>query len=152
MTEQEIRRVYLDDLAVGDRFISRTCALDAADVKAFAKSFDPQPFHLEETAAERSFFGGLAASGWHTAAITMRLMVESVPFSDGLIGAGVEISWPRPVRPGDALHAESVITGIVFSKSKIDRGFVTLQTDTFNQRQEQVQKLVSKLLVFRRPG
>ncbi|MDR2207355.1 MAG: MaoC family dehydratase [Azoarcus sp.] len=148
--KNETKTIALDDLAVGDRYLSREFPLDTAKIKDFARSFDPQPFHLDEGVAAQSFFGGLAASGWHTAAITMRLMVESVPFADGLIGAGVEISWPRPTRPGDVLRAESAITGIVPSRSRPDRGIVTLQTDTFNQNGEPVQKLVSKLLVFRR--
>jgi acyl dehydratase len=143
---------YLDDVAVGDRYSSREYALDVAQIKGFASDFDPQPFHLDEGAAARSFFGGLAASGWHTAAVTMRLMVESVPFAGGLVGAGVEISWQRPVCPGDALHVVSAITAIAPSRSKPDRGIVTLQTDTFNQRGEQVQRLMSRLLLFRRPA
>ena len=142
---------YLEEVAVGGRYVSREYPLDAAGIRAFARDFDPQPFHLDEDFAARSFFGGLAASGWHTAAITMRLMVESVPFAGGLIGAGVELSWPRPTRPGDALHVESEITAIAPSRSKPDRGIVTLQSDTFNQRGEPVQKLVSRLLLFRRP-
>ena len=143
-------KFYLDDVAVGDRYISREYSLDVAQIKRFAGDYDPQPFHLDEAAAAASFFGGLAASGWHTAAITMRLMVESVPFAGGLIGAGVELSWPRPTRPGDTLHVESTITGIAPSKSKPDRGIVVLQSDTFNQNGEQIQKLVSRLLLFRR--
>jgi len=143
------KTVTLDDLAVGNRYLSRDFPLDAAQIKNFARDFDPQPFHLDETAALQSFFGGLAASGWHTAAITMRLMVESVPIANGLIGAGVEISWPRPTRPGDVLRVESTILNIAQSRSRPDRGIVTLQTDTFNQNGEQVQKLVSKILVFR---
>ena len=147
--ENETKPVTLDDLAVGDRYLSRELTLDTAQIKNFARDFDPQPFHLDEAAAAQSFFEGLAASGWHTAAMTMRLMVESVPIANGLIGAGVEISWPRPTRPGDVLHVESTIIGIAPSRSKPDRGIVTLQTDTFNQNGEQVQKLVSKILVFR---
>ncbi|MDR2015896.1 MAG: MaoC family dehydratase [Azoarcus sp.] len=150
MNKSETKLVALDDLAVGNRYLSREFPLDTAQIKDFARNFDPQPFHLDEFAAAQSFFGGLAASGWHTAAITMRLMVESVPFSEGLIGAGVEISWPCPTRPGDVLRTESTIVGIVPSKSRPGRGIVTLQTDTFNQDGEQVQKLVSKLLAFRR--
>ncbi|MCL1824847.1 MAG: MaoC family dehydratase [Betaproteobacteria bacterium] len=146
----ETKTVTLDDIAVGDRYLSREFPLDTAQIKSFARDFDPQPFHLDEAAAAQSFFGGLAASGWHTAAMTMRLMVESVPIADGLIGAGVEISWPRPTRPGDVLHVESTIIAIAPSKSRPDRGIVTMQTDTFNQDGEQVQKLVSKLVVFRR--
>ncbi|MDR1064031.1 MAG: MaoC family dehydratase [Azoarcus sp.] len=152
MTENETKAFYLDDVAVGDRYVSREYPLDTAGIKSFARDFDPQPFHLDEAAAEESFFGGLAASGWHTAAITMRLMVESVPFADGLVGAGVELSWPRPTRPGDALHVVSEITAVAPSKSKPDRGIVTLQSDTYNQRGEPVQRLVSRLLLFRRWG
>jgi acyl dehydratase len=150
MNKSETKPVTLDDLAVGDRYLSREFSLDTAQIKDFARNFDPQPFHLDEGFAAQSFFGGLAASGWHTAAITMRLMVESVPIADGLIGAGVEISWPRPTRPGDVLRTESTIIDIAPSRSRPDRGIVTLQTDTFNQNGDQVQKLVSKLLVFRR--
>jgi acyl dehydratase len=148
--ENKTKPVALDGLAVGDRYLSREFPLDTVQIKDFARNFDPQPFHLDEDAAAQSFFEGLAASGWHTAAITMRLMVESVPFAGGLIGAGVEISWPRPTRPNDVLYAESTIIGIAPSKSRPDRGIVTLQTDTLNQNGEHVQKLVSKLLVFRR--
>ncbi|MDR2165585.1 MAG: MaoC family dehydratase [Zoogloeaceae bacterium] len=148
----EAKAIYLENVAVGDRYSSREYPLDTAQIKGFARNFDPQPFHLDEVAAGESFFGGLAASGWHTAAITMRLMVESVPFAGGLIGAGVELSWPRPTRPGDALRVVSEITAIAPSRSKPDRGIVTLQSDTFNQRGEPVQRLVSRLLLFRRPG
>jgi acyl dehydratase len=150
MTTTETKTLYLEDVAVGDRYVSREYPLDALQIKDFAGAFDPQPFHLDEAAAQASFFGGLAASGWHTAAITMRLMVESVPLACGLIGAGVELSWPRPTRPGDVLHVESVITNIAPSKSKPDRGLVSLQSETVNQNGELVQKLVSKLLLFRR--
>ena len=102
MTEGQ-ERLYLDDLAVGQRFASGPQALDAGQIKAFAEAFDPQPFHLDEAAAASSLFGGLAASGWHTAAISMRLLVGSVPLAGGVIGAGGEIAWPRPTRPGDVL-------------------------------------------------
>ncbi|MCL2076367.1 MAG: MaoC family dehydratase [Betaproteobacteria bacterium] len=148
--KNEKKTVTLDDIAVGDQFVSREFSLDAEQIKNFAREFDPQPFHLDETAASQSLFKGLAASGWHTAAITMLLMTESIPFANGLIGANVELSWPRPTRPGDILHVKSIITDIAPSKSKPDRGFVTLQIDTFNQNGEQVQKLTPKVLVFRR--
>lgn len=144
-------RLYLEDLHVGDRFISASTTLDAEQIKAFARQFDPQPFHLDEAAADQSFFGGLAASGWHTAALTMRLLVESVPLHGGLIGAGSDISWPRPTRPGDRLHVESEVLEIVPSRSRPDRGLVTCQTLTFNQEGDAVQRSVAKLLVFRRP-
>src|ERR1044071_2051387 len=92
--------LYLDDLHIGQRFISGTHLIDEAQIKAFAHQFDPQPFHLDAEAAKETFFAGLAASGWHTAAISMRLVVESVPITGGIVGAGGELTWPAPTRPG----------------------------------------------------
>ena len=115
--------LHLEDFAVGQRFTSATHALDSAQIKAFAARFDPQPFHLSEEDADKSFFQGLAASGWHTASITMSLLVKSgMPIAGGLIGAGGEIAWPRPVRPGDILQAESEVLAVTPSRSKPDRG------------------------------
>src|ERR1700692_3977406 len=103
-------RLYLDDLHVGQRFTSATHVVDAAQIKAFARQFDPQPFHLDEEAAKGTMFGGLVARGWHTAAITMRLQVESgLPIAGGMIGIGGEMNWPRPTRPGDVLRVETAI-------------------------------------------
>src|SRR4030095_4727426 len=99
--------LYLDDLHVGQRFISHTHKIDEEKIKAFAKELDLQTFHLEAEAAKATFFGGIVASGWHTAAITMRLLVESMPIAGGAIGAGGEITWPRPTRPGAVLRVES---------------------------------------------
>jgi len=142
---------YFDDFQVGQRFGSETHALDEAQIKAFAAQFDPQPFHLDEAAAAGSLFGGLAASGWHTAAITMRLLVRSgLPVSGGIIGAGGEISWPRPTRPGDVLSVESEIVAITPSRSRPDRGMVSVRSETKNQRGEIVQVLLAKLVVPRR--
>jgi acyl dehydratase len=143
---------YLDDLEIGQRFVSASHELDAAQIKAFAGQFDPQPFHLDEAAAENSMFGGLAASGWHTAAITMKLMVEGgAPLAGGLIGAGGELRWPRPTRPGDRLHVESEIIEIAPSRSRPERGMVTVRSETINQRGEVVQAMTAKLIVPRRP-
>ena len=114
--------LYLDDLQVGQRFTSRTHRVDEAEIKAFASQFDPQPFHLDENAAKASLFSGLVASGWHTAAMTMRLLVEELPLAGGVIGAGGELSWPRPTRPGDILRVEIEIVEIVPSRSRPDRG------------------------------
>ena len=144
------RRLLLDDLQVGQRFVSGTHRLDAAQIMGFAAAFDPQPFHLDDAAARDSLFGGLAASGWHTAAITMRLNVESgLPFSGGIIGAGAEITWPRPTRPGDILRVESEVVEIKPSRSRPDRGMVTVRSETLNQRDEVLQILVAKLVVPR---
>lgn len=142
--------LYLEDLNVGDVFESPPHALDAAQIVAFAAQFDPQPFHLDAAAAENSFFQGLAASGWHTVALTMRLVVQSVPLARGVIGAGAELSWSQPTRPGDVLRVTSTIEQIIPSRSKPDRAIVVLESLTRNQRGEPLQKLVSKLVAFRR--
>jgi acyl dehydratase len=103
-TQTPDNQLYLDDLVVGQRFTSRTHVVDATEIKAFARQFDPQPFHLDEKTAKHAFFGELVASGWHTAAITMRLLVETgLPLVGGIIAAGGEVSWPKPTRPGDTL-------------------------------------------------
>jgi acyl dehydratase len=144
-------RLYLDDLQVGQRFAGGSHAVDAAQIKAFARQFDPQPFHLDDEAAKSTLFAGLAASGWHTAAITMRLLVEGgAPIAGGVIGAGGEINWPRPTRPGDVLRVESEILEITPSRSRPDRGMITLRTETRNQRDEVVQVLTAKVVVPRR--
>jgi len=145
-------RLYLEDVFVGQRFVTGTHTLTAEAIKAFARDYDPQPFHTDEETAKDTFFGGLAASGWHTAAITMRLQADSgPPIAGGMIGAGGEISWPRPTRPGDTLHVESEITEVKPSKSRPERGFITLKSETKNQKGEVVQLLVVKLLVWRMP-
>jgi acyl dehydratase len=144
-------RLYLDDLNIGQRFTSATHAIDEAQIKAFAVQFDPQPFHTDERAAERTFFNGLAASGWHTAAITMRLNVESgPPLAGGIVGAGGELSWPAPTRPGDILHVESEVVEITPSRSRPDRGTIVMLSRTMNQRGEVVQILKARLVVPRR--
>jgi acyl dehydratase len=145
-------RFHLDDLFVGQRFKSASHTIDEAQIKAFAVQFDPQPFHTDEAAARETLFKGLAASGWHTAAITMRLNVEAgLPLAGGIIGAGGEISWPAPTRPGDTLHVESEVLEITPSRSKPDRGIAAIVSRTINQRGEVVQILTAKLVVPRRP-
>ena len=145
--------LYLEDFAVGQRFTSATHTLDATQIKAFAAQFDPQPFHTDEAAARDSFFHGLAASGWHTASITMSLLVRSgMPIAGGLIGAGCELSWPRPTRPGDVLVVESEVLAVTPSRSRPERGMITLKSETKNQNGEVVQILTSKMLVWRRPA
>jgi acyl dehydratase len=143
-------RLYLDDLHVGQRFTSATHTLDETQIKAFATQFDPQPFHMDEQAAAHTFFNGLAASGWHTAALTMRLNVESVPLAGGIVGAGGELTWSAPTRPGDVLHVESEIIEITPSRSRSDRGTIVLLSRTINQSGEVVQSLKAKLVVPRR--
>lgn len=145
--------LHFEDLTVGRRFTSASLTLDAAAIKGFAAEFDPQPFHLDEAAADASLFGGLAASGWHTAALTMKLLVGGgAPVAGGLIGLGGEISWPKPTRPGDTLHVESEVIEAKPSRSRPDRGTVTLRSTTLNQNGEAVQILTARLFVLRRPA
>ena len=145
-------RLFLDDLHVGQRFTSTSHVVDAEQIKRFAAEFDPQPFHLDEDAAANSMFAGLAASGWHTAALTMRLLVTGgVPIAGGIVGAGAEIAFPRPTRPGDELQVVSEVTEIRPSRTKPDKGIVVLRNETRNQRGEVVQVLTAKLVVPRKP-
>jgi acyl dehydratase len=151
VTEQ-IEQLYLEDLRLGQKFTSGTYVMEAARIKEFAAEFDPQPFHLDERAAQASIFKGLAASGWHTAAVAMRLLVTGgLPFANGLVGLGGEIAWPRPTRPGDILYVESEIVEITPSRSKPHQGIITVRATMFNQNRETVYLLTAKLLVLRRP-
>jgi len=144
-------RLHLDDLHIGQTFRSASHTIDEDQIKAFAAQFDPQPFHTDPEAAMGTFFRGLAASGWHTAAVTMRLNVEGgLPLAGGIIGAGGEINWPAPTRPGDTLRVESEVVEITPSRSKPDRGIVTVVSRTLNQRGDVVQVLKAKLVVPRR--
>ena len=145
---------YLDDFAAGQIFGSRRMRIDEDRIKSFAAEFDPQPFHLDAEAARKSLFGGLAASGWHTAALTMRLLVESeIKPVGGIVGAGVdELRWPRPVRPGDELRVESEVLEVRPSKSRPEQGIIKVRTTTLNQNGEAVQIFVGNLVVPRRPA
>lgn len=144
--------LYLEDLHAGQRFPSGEYEMTAERMKSFAAEFDPQPFHLDETAASTTVFAGLAASGWHTAAVTMRLLgTGGLPFAHGIIGVGGEIAWPRPTRAGDILRVESEILEIRPSRSKPNQGMVSVRSVTSNQRGEEVQILTAKILVFRHP-
>lgn len=144
-------KLFLDDFEVGQRFVSDSHLIDEAQIKAFAAQFDPQPFHLDDEAAKATLFRGLAASGWHTAAITMRLMVQGgMPVEGGLIGAGGDISWPKPTRPGDVLHVESEVVEVTPSRSKPQQGMMTVRNETLNQHGDVVQVLVVKMVVPRR--
>jgi len=144
---------YLDDLVAGQHFRgSQRLRIEEDRIKAFAAEFDPQAFHLDDSAASASLFGGLAASGWHTAAVTMRLLVDSeFKPAGGIVGAGFdELRWPRPVRPGDGLRVESEVLEVRPSKSRPDQGLVKVRTTTLNQNGEIVQVSVGNLVVPRR--
>lgn len=143
---------YLDDLTVGQKFGSgrRTLGLDA--IRSFAAEFDPQPFHLDEAAAQETLFRGLAASGWHTAAVTMRLLVDSeFRPAGGVVGAGLEeLRWPRPARPGDELRLEIEVLDVRPSKSRPEQGIVKVRVTTLNHDDEALQVYVANLVVQRR--
>ena len=143
---------YLEDFMPGQTYRSGRIRVETARVKAFASEFDPQPFHLDEDAARRSLFGGLAASGWHTAAITMRLLVESdFRPAGGIVGAGFdELRWPLPVRPGDELDVETEVLEVRESKSRPSQGLIKIRSTTRNQKGEAVQISVGNLVVPRR--
>lgn len=144
---------YLDDLVPGQRFKGTTrLRMETDRIKAFAAEFDPQPFHLDEQAASASIFQSLAASGWHTAAATMRLLVDSeFQPAGGIVGAGFdELRWPRPVHPGDELRVESEVLEVRPSKSRPEQGLVKVRTTTLNQHDEIVQVSVGNLVVPRR--
>lgn len=145
---------YLEDFTVGQVFNSARTRVDKEQIVAFARQFDPQPFHLDDEAARKTPFQGLAASGWHTAGMTMRMMLdgEFKPVG-GILGVGFDdLSWPRPVRPGDELHAKSEILEVRPSKSRPDRGMIRVRTTTYNQKDEPVMAFTGNLLVPRRPA
>jgi acyl dehydratase len=145
---------YLEDFAAGQVYRSNRLQVDRGQILACASQFDPQPYHLDEELARKSVFKGLAASGWHTAAVTMRLLVESdFQPADGILGVGLEeLSWPRPVRPGDELRVESEVLEVRPSKVRTDRGVIRVRTTTFNQNGQPVQIFTGNLLVPRRPA
>lgn len=147
-----VEKLYLEDLHVGQRFTSATYLMTEERIKSFAEEFDPQPFHLDEAAAQKTVFRGLAASGWHTAAVAMKLLVTSgLPLGNGIIGLGGDLSWPKPTRPGDTLHVESEVLEIAPSNSKPNQAVVRVRSTTLNQKGEAVHEFTSKVLVFKRP-
>jgi acyl dehydratase len=145
---------YFEDYAVGQIYRTGRHRIDKEEIVAFARQFDPQPFHLDEEAAKKSPFKGLAASGWHTAAITMRLMVDGeFKPAGGILGVGLDqFSWLRPVRPGDELHVTSEVIEVRPSKSRADRGTIRMRNTTLNQNDEPVQVFTSNGIVPRRPA
>lgn len=142
------KALYLEDFKVGQTFRAGALRMDVEAITRFAAEFDPQPFHLDPTAAEASFFGGLVASGWHTAAATMRLLVDgALPVAGGVVGAGGdEIRWPRPVRPGDILSVETEILEVRPSRSNPKVGLLKVRMRTLNQNGDEVQVAVANIL------
>ena len=141
---------YFDDLKVGDRFRSESYPVSEEEIIEFAQQFDPQGFHLDSIQAQKTLFGGLTASGWHTAAITMRLFVQTLNFAEGAIGLGVdELRWPNAVKPGDSLKVETSIVDLRPSRSKPNYGIIRISNKTTNQRGETVQTMFASALVLR---
>lgn len=148
MPSNKLALRYLDDLQAGERFTSAEHLIDEVQIKAFATQFDPQPFHIDSEAAKTTLFGGLAASGWHTAAITMRLLVGGgLPLAGGIIGASGEIAWPKPTRPGDVLRVESEVLSVTPSRSKPDRGMAVVRSETRNQKGDVLQLFTVNVVV-----
>ena len=146
-----MEKVYFEDLSAGQRFVgTATLTVTEEAVKDFAAKYDPQPFHLSDEGAKGTLFGELAASGWHTAAMTMKLLVADMRLAGGIIGGGGEIAWPQPTRPGDVLHVESEIVDVIPSKSRPERGMAVMRTETKNQKGETMQSITMKLVVPRR--
>jgi len=153
MKEHAVDKTFLEDLAPGQVFTSDARAIvDAGSIKKFAGEFDPQPFHLDEASAGTSFFKKLVASGWHTTAMTMQLIIKTLPLSHGIIGSGVdELRWPRPVKPGDTLRLHCEVIDVTPSIMNPSRGTVRVRMTTLNQHDQPVQTMVANLLAFRRP-
>jgi len=153
MKEHAVDKTFLEDLAAGQVFTSDARAIvDAGSIKKFAGEFDPQPFHLDEASAGTSFFKKLVASGWHTTAMTMQLIIKTLPLSHGIIGSGVdELRWPRPVKPGDTLRLHCEVIDVTPSIMNPSRGTVRVRMTTLNQHDQPVQTMVANLLAFRRP-
>jgi acyl dehydratase len=144
--------LYLEDLTPGRRFTAGPVAIAEAEIIAYAARYDPQPFHTDPAAAAaHPLFQGLAASGWHTAALTMPLVIEAIGhIADGVIGSGGELRWPRPVRPGDSLSVEIEVLEAAPSRSRPDRGSAVLRIRTLNQHGDEVQSFTPRLVVPRR--
>jgi acyl dehydratase len=144
--------LYLDDFAPGQIYTAGPIPVSADAIKAYARQFDPQPFHTDETLAPSTFFRGLAASGWHTASLTMSLVVQALPIAGGVIGGGVdELRWPTPLRPGDELRLEGEIMEVRPSRTKPGQGLVRVRTTTLNREGQAVQTMIANLVVPRRP-
>jgi acyl dehydratase len=143
--------LYLEDFPIGRRFAAGPIPVSEEAIIAFAKEFDPQPFHTDAEAAKHSIFKGLAASGWHTLGLTMRLLVENGPaMAGGWVGFGAEVSWTKPVRPGDELSVECEVIDVTPSASKPNQAIITFRMETTNQKSETVQVLTTKNLAFKR--
>ncbi len=145
---------YFEDLKAGDKFNTAVYEMTEAEIIAFGKKFDPQPFHTDPAAAGPTLFGRLVASGWHTAAVSMRLMVlGEMDLDGGVIGQGMEsLRWPRPVLPGDRLRVVTEILELREAPARPERGLIKLRCRTYNQDGKVVQEMTATLLAARRPS
>ena len=147
--------LYYEDLETSQTYVSGSVLVTQEAIIAFATEFDPQPQHIDPAGAKDTLFGALVASGWHTGALTMRLQTDAFlcRFPGGAVGAQVDsLAWPRPVRPGDTLHARVEVLDRRISRSRPDRGVLSVRTTTLNQRDEPVQIMTASVLVPRRPA
>src|ERR1700761_7964698 len=144
--------LWLGDLTAGPRFLSEGYEVTAAEIIEFAARFDPHAVHLDPAAAKGTFFDGLVASGWHTAAITMRLVVRAFPVATGVVGAGTDVTWPSATVPGDVLHVAGIVEEIVPSRSRPGRAAVRVAHQTLNQNGEVRQKSVARIIAWNRPA
>ena len=145
---------YLEDFEVGETLELGSCHVSREEILGFARRYDPQPFHVDEAAARQSIYGGLIASGWHTTAMLMRLLVDGMAAGAASMGSpgADEIRWLKPVRPGDTLTARVVILDVVPSRSKPDRGHMRAAYEVFNQKGEKVMTMISRGIYARRPA
>ena len=146
---------YFEDYAPGTTYDCGSVGIDQASIIAFAKEFDPQPFHVDPVTAAAGPYGGLIASGWHTAAIVMRLLVDNYLSAEASLGsAGLdELRWPHPVRPGDTLRVRATVVESRRSLSKPDRGIVKTMVEAVNQDGRTVMRATAiNFMLVRPPG
>ncbi|MEG0285966.1 MULTISPECIES: MaoC family dehydratase [Vagococcus] len=144
-----VEKIKAEDFVVGQTFISENYQVPLEEIIEFASKYDPQPFHVDEEKAKDSFFKELVASGWHTASVTMKLWIDSIPFEKGAIGLGVNLAWNKPVRPGDVLHVESTIKEINPSKSRPDRIYMVIESKAIDQDGLVCETMTANLMTFR---
>jgi acyl dehydratase len=146
--------LYVEELSVGDEFRSTEYVVGENQIKEFAKQYDPQPFHLDAVAAQKTLFGGLVASGMHVASITMHLLIKGggLPVACEFVGLSSEIVWPNPTRPGDVLHLETTVMSVTPSRARPDRSILAYRCNTVNQHGAVVQRLLSRVIVLHKNG
>ncbi len=140
--------IPVETLEIGQTFTSDSLLITKDKIIAFAKEFDPQPFHLDEDEAKQTFFNELVASGWHTSSVTMKLILQSMPFKHGMVGSGGQVSWKRPVKPNDSLHVTTKIINIKPAKNNANQIYLTLECQTLNQFNRVCQIMEANVIAF----